>query len=151
MPLLIKLIAMAQNKLTSYFARSCSQQGDDFGKQLVTHSYLSHSSIFLGAESDEDDVQSESIKDSDCECPCCTMSDSVCQPLDVERSKITYSHNTHEPNKKKTYFRSLQTSWYQKYPWITVYHKLQNILSFLSTGKAQRAATLFKAPGKLFY
>ena len=65
------------------------------------------------------DNEAEVVSEFQCECPCCTMGD-VCQPLGVEGSKITYSHSSQQPNMKRTYCRSIQTSWYQKYSWITV-------------------------------
>ena len=61
---------------------------------------------------------------SECGCPCCAVSDSVCQPLDVGDSNFTYSHHSQHLNKKKTYSRSIQTRWYQKYPWINTSYKI---------------------------
>ena len=55
-----------------------------------------------------------------CMCPCCTMSGPPNQPVDVTYSKQAYSHHSQELKKSKTYCRSLQTSWYKKYPWISV-------------------------------
>ena len=42
------------------------------------------------------------------------------QPLEVEQSKHIYSHQSQHLNRRKSYARSIQTSWYKKYPWITV-------------------------------
>ena len=55
-----------------------------------------------------------------CECPCCCMSDSPSKPLNVTKSKQVYSHNSQQLNWKKSYSQSIQASWYEKYPWITV-------------------------------
>ena len=55
-----------------------------------------------------------------CGCPCCTISGPPNQPADVRDSKQTYSHHIEELKRTKSYSRSLQTSWYKKYPWISV-------------------------------
>ena len=48
------------------------------------------------------------------------MSNSPSQPLNVTKSKQVYSHNSQQLNRKKSYSRSIQASWYKKHPWITV-------------------------------
>ena len=64
---------------------------------------------------------------SDCTCTCkgCT---SGCADLsislqlkDVEKSKLVHSHDSKERQDcRKSYCRKIQSSWYNKYPWITV-------------------------------
>lgn len=57
----------------------------------------------------------------ECACPCCSQGSEPNQPMDVtDHSKQPYSHHSEELKKTKTYSRSLQTSWYKKYPWISV-------------------------------
>ena len=63
---------------------------------------------------------SQNIIEEQCECPCCRWSDSPSQPLDVSNSKQVYSHSSQELNRKKSYSRAIQASWYKKFPWITV-------------------------------
>lgn len=42
------------------------------------------------------------------------------QPMQVKESKHAYSYHSQVLNRKKSYSRCIQPSWYQKYPWITV-------------------------------
>ena len=60
---------------------------------------------------------------SDCACTCKGCADlSISHQLkDVEKSKLVHSHNSKErQNCKKSYCRKIQSSWYNKHPWITV-------------------------------
>ena len=71
------------------------------------------------SNSDNDD-NSDNDEELECECPCCCMSNSPSQPLNVTKSKQEYSHNSQQLNRKKSYSRSIQASWYKKHPWIIV-------------------------------
>ena len=127
--IIIFIMAQRQSKLTSFFP--CDPLALRVNKQLVQVNsyynchYLRLIQPILYFLDDEEQAQSlsdneaEVVSEFQCECPCCTMGD-VCQPLGVEGSKITYSHSSQQPNMKRTYCRSIQTSWYQKYSWITV-------------------------------
>ncbi|XP_065885455.1 zinc finger MYM-type protein 1-like [Dysidea avara] len=57
-----------------------------------------------------------------CGCVGCSDLTRPNQPLDVSKSKCMQSHLSKERQlgQKKQYNRSIQTSWYNKYPWITV-------------------------------
>ena len=57
-----------------------------------------------------------------CECVGCSNLIIPNQPSDVSQSKFVQSHLSKErqPGQKKQYCRTIQTSWYKKYPWITV-------------------------------
>ena len=60
---------------------------------------------------------------SDCSCMCkgCTDLSISHQLKDVDKSKLIHSHNSKErQDGRKSYCRKIQTSWYKKYPWITV-------------------------------
>ena len=57
----------------------------------------------------------------DCKCRGCTDLSISHQSRDVNKSKLVHSHNSKERQDcKKTYCRKIQSSWYSKYPWITV-------------------------------
>ena len=79
-------------------------------------------------ESNADEDVSNQVKvsvpcPSDCACMCKGCADlSISNQLkDVEKSKLVHSHNSKErQNCKKPYCRKIQSSWYNKYPWITV-------------------------------
>lgn len=90
-------------KLVIYVTHAVTESAAD--KELPTTSSLS------GAEQEELSTQCP------CVCPCCTISG---PPIDVKDSKQSYSHHSEKLKKTKTYSRSLQTSWYEKYPWISV-------------------------------
>ena len=68
-------------------------------------------------QADDDDVQADSSSLSGCQCEGCSMNGPPCQPQNVEGSKRVYSDGL---ERQRSYSRSLQTSWYKKYPWITV-------------------------------
>ena len=57
-----------------------------------------------------------------CDCVGCSDLTRPNQPLDVSKSKCIQSHLSKErqPGQQKQYNRTIQTSWYNKYPWITV-------------------------------
>ena len=84
-----------------------------------SHTELDHLTSCSESESDKDGGES-SVSSSLCECPTCTLEGSPCQPTDVRKSKHVYSHRTQRTAKKRSYSRSIQSSWYKKHPWITV-------------------------------
>ena len=64
----------------------------------------------------DDDALAENLPKVDsplCTCLCCTNFDLAHQPIELGRSKTPHGQ-------QKSYSRSIQTSWYAKYPWITV-------------------------------
>ena len=64
-----------------------------------------------------------------CSCQCCSMTGPPTQPAAValKESKQSCSHYCQSSSRKKSYNRSIQTSWYKKYPWITVCTKKYKI------------------------
>ena len=77
----------------------------------------------LDADDEMSETQSTISTSTDgdvCECPCCALCESLNQPNDVGESKRTYKYNDNSLQARKTYSRSLQTSWYKRHPWITV-------------------------------
>lgn len=60
------------------------------------------------------------FSNGDCMCRGCTDLSFSHQPRDVNKSKLVHSHKSKEKNCKKTYCRNIQSSWYEKHPWITV-------------------------------
>ena len=59
---------------------------------------------------------------SDCLCLCCTNPENPHHPVEVSHSKVPVVHQSKERKggQKKTYARSIQPSWYDKHPWISV-------------------------------
>ncbi len=68
-------------------------------------------------EHDEPDDE-QVFEVSACECQACADPAIPNQPLNVSESKTMHSRERKEGT--KTYCRMIQTSWYKKYPWITV-------------------------------
>ena len=67
--------------------------------------------------SDIDDSNPDSLPRIDgpsaCNCPCCANFDDAHQPKELEGSKTPHGQQT-------SYTRSIQVSWYEKHPWISV-------------------------------
>lgn len=71
-------------------------------------------------ENEDSSYTESSDSHSDCQCEGCSVDGPPCQPLNVEESRRVYSYHSHDSDQQVSYSRSLQTSWYTKYPWITV-------------------------------
>ena len=92
---------------------------------LESTSSSTQSSTDSVGDSDQEGIseigtQSDEGASGQCECPCCSMNGPPSQPIDVKESKHAYSHHSQYLSRKKPYCRSIQLSWYKRYPWITV-------------------------------
>ena len=83
---------------------------------------------------------SESRTDKCCDCKGCRDYSTSNQPVEVAMSKVLHSHHSKEKqsNQLKSYRRKIQSSWYRKYPWITVCSLRYRIFCRLCCGAKQQ-------------
>ena len=75
-----------------------------------------------------------------CDCKGCRDYSTSNQPLEVALSKTLHSHHSKEKGSSqlKSYNRKIQSSWYKKYPWITVCSMQFRIFCRLCCGAKQQ-------------
>ena len=117
---------------TSYYPPSASLCDNEHENSYVSERTNNQSSSCSSDEESIDNAQEDvniqvnasvlsNANNSDCMCRGCTDLSISHQPKDVNKSKLVHAHNSKERQDcKKTYCRKIQSSWYEKYPWITV-------------------------------
>ena len=58
------------------------------------------------------------VSSNTCECQCCTQINVPHHPVDVSGSVVSLNYSA--SGKQKKLSRKIQTTWYKRYPWITV-------------------------------
>ena len=83
-----------------------------------------------------------------CTCQCCSHPEAPYHPSDLSDSKICHKHHSKDRKKgeKKSYQRKIQSSWFVKYPWISVCASTYRI--FCSTCRGARKFGLLSTPHK---
>ena len=61
---------------------------------------------------------------SPCECQCCTNFNIPYHPSAVDSSKRQQLYSIKEHGKQKSHSRTIQSSWYEAHPWMSVLQKL---------------------------
>ena len=95
-------------------------------------------------------TETDSIQPSThgCTCQCCSHPDVPYHPSDLSESKIRHEHHSKDRNmgQKKSYQRKIQSSWFVKYPWISVCASTYRI--FCSMCRGARKFGLLSMPHK---
>lgn len=83
-----------------------------------------------------------------CICQCCSQPEVPYHPSDLSDSKICHEHHSKDRKKgqKRSYQRNIQSSWFVKYPWISVCVSTYRI--FCSTCRGARKFGLLSMPHK---